>query len=213
MNQHPAALPDRTWALTSGVVGLSAIASYLLLIVVPTSAAVSATLASVFSFGFLVAGVGIHLGVTRDVAPRLGLVAAIANAAAAVELLAMALVQMAVKSAVARPGSAMTGIWLGLDVAWDVFGATGTVLFGLALWRAPRFGPALGLAGILTGGALLVLNLATFPTPPAEAGLFDLGPFVALWYVLLSVRMLMVAWTTPRSGQPSPRVPEGALAS
>lgn len=213
MKQDRAALPDRTWALTSGVVGLTTIASYVLLILVPTSAAVSALLASIFSFGWLVAGVGLYLGVTRDVAPRLGLVAAIANAAAAVELSAMVLVQMAVKSAVARPDSGMVAIWLGLDVAWDVFGATGTVLFGLALWRVPRFGPALGLAGILTAGVLLVLNLATFPTPPAEAGLFDAGPFVALWYVLLSVRVLMVAWAAPPSGKATSRVPQGAVVS
>jgi hypothetical protein len=34
-----------------------------------------------------------------------------------------------------------------------------------------------------------ILNVATFPTPPAEAGLADVGLLVALWYVAVSVRL------------------------
>ncbi len=188
------ALPDRTWAVCAGVAGIGGVFSYVALIALPTPDAVSALLASLFAFGFLLASLGLHLGVTAAVAPRLGLLAAIANAAAAVELLAMALVQIAVKNVAPHPGSAMVGIWLGLDVAWDVFGATGTVLFGFALWRHPRFRPVLALWGILAGALLLALNLATFPTPPAEAGLVDVGPLVALWYVILSVRVLLLVF-------------------
>ena len=55
-------------------------------------------------------------------------------------------------------------------MAWDLFVGAGTVLFGLALWRHPRFRPLTAGGGILTGLLLLVLNIATFPVPPAEAG-------------------------------------------
>ncbi len=202
-----AALPDRSWALAAAVAGLGGVVSYVLLIALPLPDPVAVLLATLFGLGFALASIGVHLGVTAAVAPRLGLLAAVANVAAAVELLAMALVQMAVKSASPHPGSAMIGIWLGLDVAWDVFGATGTILFGFALWQHPRFRPLLALGGIVSGALLLALNLGTFPIPPAEAGWFDVGPFVALWYVVLSAWVLWLGLTTRG---PAPR--EGAVA-
>lgn len=195
-------LPDRTWALAAALAGLGGVIAYVLLIALSTPAPVSALLASLFALGFALAGIGLHLGVTGAVAPRLGLLAAVANVTAAAELLAMALVQMAVKSVVPHPDAAMIHIWLGLDVAWDVFGATGTVLFGFALWQHPRFRPLLALGGILSGSLLLALNLGTFPIPPAEAGWFDAGPFVALWYVALSVRVLWLALTSRNTTAP-----------
>jgi hypothetical protein len=187
------ALPDRRWALWGAGAGLCALASYIALSTISVSLPLAALLTFGFSFGFTVASLGLYLGVVRDVAPRMGLVAAAANAMAAVELTAMLLVQLAVKSVESRPAPAFTAIWLGLDVAWDVFGGAGTVLFGLALFRHPRFRPVTAAGGVLLGALLLVLNIGTFPKPPAEAGLFDIGPYVGLWYIVLSVRVLLVA--------------------
>jgi len=42
---------------------------------------------------------------------------------------------------------------------------------------------------MLVGAALLVLNLQTFPTPPANAGLFDLGPVLGLWYLAVTIQV------------------------
>jgi hypothetical protein len=186
-------LPDRRWAVWGAGAGLCALASYVALSVVSVPAPLAALLTFGFSFGLTVASIGLYLGVVRDAAPRIGLVAAASNAMAAVELTAMLLVQLAVKSAEGRPAPAFTAIWLGLDVAWDVFVGAGTVLFGLALFRHPRFRPLTAGGGVLVGALLLALNIGTFPRPPAEAGLFDIGPFVGLWYIVLSVRVLMVA--------------------
>ncbi len=193
----PAALPDLRWARWSGGAGLAALVSYVALMALPAPPPVQVLLVFGFAFGLTVASLGLHLGVTRGVAPRLGLVAAVANTVAAGELAAMLLVQMAVKAAAPKPEAAFTAIWLGLDVAWDLFVGAGTALFGLALWRHPRFRPLTAGGGILTGLLLLVLNIATFPVPPAEAGLFDAGPFVGLWYVVLSARVLIVAAREP----------------
>ena len=182
-----AALPDSRWARWSGGAGLAALISYIALMALPAPPPIQVLLVFGFAFGLTVASIGLHLGVTRGVAPRLGLVAAVANTVAAGELSAMLLVQMAVKAAVAKPDAAFTAIWLGLDVAWDLFVGAGTVLFGLALWRHPAFRPLTAAGGVIAGICLLVLNVATFPVPPAEAGFFDAGPFVGLWYVILSV--------------------------
>ncbi len=82
----------------------------------------------------------------------------------------------------------MQAVWLGLDVAWDVYIGLGTVLFGVSMLRHPRFGRPFGISGIILGLGLLVLNLYTFPAPPANAGLMDLGPFIGFWYLAVSVQ-------------------------
>jgi hypothetical protein len=188
----PDLLPDLRWATWAGIAGLLALSSYGTLSALSVPPPVAALLTFGFTFGLTVSSIALHLGVTMAVAPRLGLLAAAANTVAAAQLAAMLLVQLAAKAAVPRPEHALTAIWLGLDVAWDLSVGAGTVLFGLALWHHPRFRPAVALSGVLVGLLLLALNIATFPTPPAEAGLFDAGPFVGLWYMLLSVRVLIV---------------------
>lgn len=193
MRGKGAALADRTWALCAGVSGICGIVGYALLVAIDASPAWSVLLLTTFGFGFALASIGLHLGVTGVASPRVSLIAAVANTAAAVELVAMALVQIAVKAVDPHPARSLVAVWLGLDVAWDVFGAAGTILFGIAIWRHARVGRIIGLAGALAGLVLLVLNIATFPTPPAEAGWFDAGPFVALWYLVLLVRILWLA--------------------
>ena len=109
---------------------------------------------------------------------------------------AMLLVQLAVgaRSQGARPSSEMVGVWLGLDVAWDVYIGLGTGLLALSMLRHPRFGAAFGYAGLAIAVLLLFLNLYTFPTPPGEAGLIDLGPLIGLWYLAVSFQ----AWRSLR---------------
>jgi xanthosine utilization system XapX-like protein len=79
---------------------------------------------------------------------------------------------------------------LGLDVAWDAYICLGTFLFSWNMLRHPRFGRIFGGLVLLLSAGLAVLNLAAFPAPPAYAGLIDLGPFVGLWYVAVSIQLL-----------------------
>jgi hypothetical protein len=58
------------------------------------------------------------------------------------------------------------------------------------MFRHPRFRWPFAVSGVLAVAVLLGLNLATFPTPPGEAGLFDAGPVVALWYFAVTIQML-----------------------
>ena len=73
--------------------------------------------------------------------------------------------------------------------AWDGYIGLGTICFGLAMLRHPRFGRVFGVSGIVIGAGLLALNLWTFPSPPVNAGLVDLGPAVGLWYLVVTIRM------------------------
>jgi hypothetical protein len=54
--------------------------------------------------------------------------------------------------------------------------------------RHPCYRLPFALSGFLFGSLVLILNLLTFPTPPAEAGSIDVGPFVGLWYLASTVQ-------------------------
>lgn len=87
-------------------------------------------------------------------------------------------------------------IQLSLDVVWDVFISLGTILLAFCMLKHPRLGRVIGSIGMLLGAALLFNNIYFFPLPPAEAGSIDFGPFVAMWYVAVSVMMLRsLSWT------------------
>lgn len=101
----------------------------------------------------------------------------------------MLLVQMAIGFATGdHTESSLQAVWLGLDVAWDAYIGVGTALFGFSMLRHPRFGRVFGGSGMAIALALLCFNLYTFPTPPANAGLIDLGPIVGVWYLAVTLR-------------------------
>ncbi len=116
-------------------------------------------------------------------------------------LLSMIIVQLAVTASIGditRDLDANTAralrrglrtIDLGLDVAWDFLGATGLILSGIAMRARSGLGRGWGIPAIGFGIALIVLNAATFPTPPANGGLFDIGPFTGLFMLALAIRL------------------------
>jgi hypothetical protein len=149
-------------------------------------------------FGPLIAGasVALYLLLASERATLAGLLAAIANVAAAALVTAMLLVQIAVNDVEAGLSPAVNDAFehveFGLDLSWDVFLVAGTILFSWAMLADPRFGRRFALPGIALAAGLYVLNFATFPTPPASEGLVDLGPLVGLWYAAVSVQALRV---------------------
>lgn len=189
METDSSLLADRTWARTAAICGVAAIVSYGLLIAVPAPEALQVLLTFAFGFGLTLASLGLYFCAAAPASPRIALVAVVSNALAAALLVAMILVQMAAKSPAAAAGVSLSPVYLGLDVAWDLYAGVGTLGFAAALSRHPAFGPLFGWPGIAVAVGLLGLNIATFPTPPGEAGLVDLGPAVALWYVAVSIQL------------------------
>lgn len=76
-------------------------------------------------------------------------------------------------------------VQLGLDVTFDIFYGIGLILLGAVLYRHPDGHRLLGAAGIVLAAVLLLFNIWTFPLPPSEAGLIDLGPATAIWWLVL----------------------------
>lgn len=84
---------------------------------------------------------------------------------------------------------------MSLDVAWDIFISLGTLLLAINMLSHKRLGKIIGIVGILLGAGLFVLNINSFPIPPAESGSIDLGPFAALWYFAVTIMMtLSLKW-------------------
>lgn len=82
----------------------------------------------------------------------------------------------------------------GMDVAFDIFITLSWILFGFNIANHPKFNKVLGWSGSLIATALLVLNMITFPTAPAESGLFDLGPFLGLWAFIFNIWFIVVVY-------------------
>jgi hypothetical protein len=135
-----------------------------------------------------------------------GLLAVISNIAAAIVVNLMLIVQLSVNLSMdelmnsaggAISEQTMRWVWrvvdrvqLGMDVSWDFFIATGTILFGIAMMKHPRFGKIFGILGMFVGLLLLGFNLSTFPVPPGNAGLIDLGPALGLWYLAVTIQVI-----------------------
>ncbi len=179
------------WIRTGVIAGFGGCLIYPLIISLHLSKALvvlAATMGPVLAVTSL--GLGKLLQLPRpSVAAQLSM---IFNFAAGILVSAMLLVQLAIKDQLqgTKASPEIVGIWLGLDVAFDVYLSIGTGLFALAMLRHPRFGRVFGGVGLLIASLLLALNLFTFPTPPADAGLFDIGPIVGLWYLVV----ILQAW-------------------
>lgn len=125
--------------------------------------------------------------------------AVVANVVAGALVTGMLLVQTAVGTQAEAVKQHAAAVWpafrhvdFGLDVAWDIYIGLGTILFAVNAYRHPVYGRIVGVAGMLVGAALLILNCASFPNPPGDSGLVDVGPLVGLWYTVMSVMTLRV---------------------
>jgi hypothetical protein len=81
---------------------------------------------------------------------------------------------------------------LGLDVAWDMLIGMALALLGAAMRRRTGLGFGWASISMALGVALIALNAATFPWPPADAGLFDVGPLIGLYIMALAARFAVL---------------------
>lgn len=193
---------SRTWAEIAVVCGVLAVATYALIVAAPLSTGPAVVVVCVFGPSLASASAGLYEVLRLHRATVSLKIGAAANVAAAVVVTATLLAQLGFKrwlelkfssAAAVGPSSpayqAANGLQLGLDVAWDLFLSFGTFLLALNMWRHPRFGRAFAVAGALIAALLLATNLGSFPEPPGDSGLVDLGPLVGLWYLAVAVRI------------------------
>lgn len=191
------------WARLGIVTGFLATIIYPTLIFAPLPDRLAVALAALWGPMLMIASLALYhvlAAYRRTIAAQ---IAVISNALAGALVTAMLLVQGATEKAwtdaltqagdetaknLVRASGAITWeVQLGLDVTWDVFISLGTFLFGLAMFSHPRFGKVVGSLGMVVGVSLFALNIWSFPTPPAEANLVDLGPAGGLWYFVVTL--------------------------
>ena len=182
---------------------------YLLAIVVPwpdTQLGTSASLVVVAAWPILsiVYSYGLHAFVAAEresAANRLAFVFAVVAFAT---VLGMIVVQLAVGAGIAEITKGLDEpaatalrrglrlIDLGLDVAWDMLIGTALILWGVAMRRRTGLGPGWALPSVVMGVALIALNAATFPWPPGDRGLIDIGPFIGVFMLALAIRLAIL---------------------
>jgi hypothetical protein len=200
------ATPNRSLWVRSGIAGVLAVACYILAIVLPwpeTQVGTSASLVVVSAWPILsiIYSYGLYSFVAAEhesAANRLAFVFAVTAFAT---VLGMIVVQLAVGAGIGeitkgldeptsralRRGLHMVD--LGLDVAWDMLIGTALILSGVAIRRRTGLGPGWGIPSVLLGVALVALNAATFPWPPGDRGLIDVGPFIGVFVMALAGRL------------------------
>ena len=186
---EPSGELDYRWAPVTAISGTAGVLGYAFISVASHSNIIVIPLSFAFAFGITAGSIGLYHILSGARGSQLALIAAVVNVVAAAQLLAMIMIQMAVSALVPHPDVGLKAVWLGLDVAWDLYLGAGTVLFGLAMIGRRGLGAWLGVPGVLIGALLLIFNIATFPIPPDTAGLVDLGPVVGLWYLTVFVRL------------------------
>jgi hypothetical protein len=194
-------------AIRVGIVaGFFACLAYPLAVFAPLPKLATTTLVAGFGPALGVASYGLRRLLDLE-SPRLSsALGSLLNALAGALFSAMLLVQLAVGYSAGgdKVSAPFVAIWLGLDVAWDAYVGLGTICFALAMMRHPRFGRVFAFFGMLIGAGLLALHLYTFPTPPQNAGLVDLGPVLGLWYLVVTIQMWRsLSWAralTPTAG-------------
>jgi hypothetical protein len=95
-------------------------------------------------------------------------------------------------------------VQLGIDVSFDIFYCLGVILVSVAMYSHRDFGRIIGVFGVLSGAALLLLNLAAFPRVPDESGLVDLGPLTAVWWLVVIIQLMRKRGTN--GAEPGPAV-------
>jgi hypothetical protein len=190
----------RTWIRVGLGAGIVAVVTYPLAIFIEMPRGLTLIVAGSFGPALGFASIGLYKLIRLDHDRVTAQLAAISNALAGVLVTAMIIVQLNLAysrddyvATVAQDQSVRTivdWVWnvvLGLDVAFDIYIGLGTLLFGFAMMRHPRFGRIIGWAGVLAGGANLVLNFIAFPETPIDAGLVDPGLIIGVWYLVVVV--------------------------
>ncbi len=176
------------WIKLGVVGGLCASVLYPVLLFAPLPLGITAAVASFLGPAIGVGSLGLYQLIRLHAPSVTAALGAVHNLIAGALFTAMVLVQLAVRARAPETGGDLVGVWLGLDVAWDVYIGLGTLAFGWAMRRHPRFGWPFAASGLVLGALVIVLNLIPFPVPPANAGSFDIGPFVGLWYLAATVQ-------------------------
>jgi len=200
-------LPIGSWVRFTIINGFASVVCYLAAAFIPLPEILSLLLAFLFGPFFMLSTLGLFFIIKSWKASLALYSGTLFNLVATAFVTLMLVVQQSVfafhDQFKSDPGKAVSdeqlkwifkelnSVQLGMDVAWDIFISAGTFLLALTMLRHPVFGKIFSVTGMLVSLALFSFNLYSFPQPPSEAGSIDFGPFVSLWYLALTIFMLI----------------------
>lgn len=89
----------------------------------------------------------------------------------------------------------------GMNYVADFFFDWTIFFWAVLMWQHPKFGKLFTIGGFIAGGLHFGMKLITFPEPPSEAGLFDAGPLIGVWYAAVSIQAIRHArWVAHKDG-------------
>lgn len=179
---------DIRWIQVGVIAGLATSVLYPVLLFAPLSLGLTAAVAAFLGPAIGIGSIGLYQLIRFHGPSVAAAIGATHNVIAGGLFTAMALVQLAVRHHSPTATKELAGVWLGLDVAWDIYIGLGTMFLAYAMLAHPRFRWPFAAPGILLGLLVIVLNLLPFPVPPAETGSVDVGPLVGLWYLAATIQ-------------------------
>ena len=202
-------MDNRRFWLNCGIAGIAGMVCYILAIMVPwpqtqLGRSMLLLVASAWPIFSIVFSYGIYTFIAAERDGAANRLALIFGVLAFSTVLAMLIVQMAVNAAFADIAKGLEDttstalsrslkmVDLGLDIAWDVLIGVSMIFLAIALKGRTGFGIWWAAPVMILGVLMLGLNAATFPWPPGEAGLFDIGPFVGTYMLVIAVRFIVL---------------------
>ena len=177
----------RQWALFTSITGIISIGCYFLAILIPLKG---------FFWHLNSFSIGVLLGVSLFGLSKIftqsifSIVGGLLSLLGGIFMSYMLILQHGL-SAYNNSSSSSNGIQafnyiqLSTDIAFDFFIGIGLIFLCVQMIREGKIWLIVGLIGFVLQPMQIVFNLITFPINPHEKGLLDIGPFAALWLVMI----------------------------
>ncbi len=207
-------MDNRRFWLNCGIAGIVGMACYILAITIPwpetqLGGSMLLVVAGAWPIFSIIYSYGMYTFIAAERDGASNRLALIFGVLAFSTVLSMLIVQLAVDASFADIAKGLEDetstalarglkmIDLGLDIAWDILIGVSMIFMGVALKGRSGFGIWWAAPVMLLGVLMLGLNAATFPWPPGEAGLFDVGPFVGTFMLAVAVRFIVLVRREP----------------
>jgi len=78
----------------------------------------------------------------------------------------------------------------GFNYVSDFFIDWTAFMYAIVMWNHPKFGKSFSILAVIAAGFHFVMKIITFPEPPSEAGLFDAGPMVSIFFMIVVIQTM-----------------------
>jgi len=207
-------MDNRRFWLNCGIAGVAGTACFALAAAIPwpgakTGASLYLLFASAWPVFSIVFIYGLYTYIAEERNGAANRIAFILGALAFSAVLAMVIVRLAMGAAFDEIGAEMDDdpsssissvletVYLVLEMAWVLLIGACMIFMGFTIRRHPGFGIRWAAPVIVLGILLPGLSAATFPRPLEADRLFDIGPLVATWMLVLAVRLIVLARREP----------------